>query len=752
MVTPAKRAAASDSDSRQVEELMFRPLGSGNEVGRSCHILEYKGTTVMLDCGIHPGRKGEDALPFFDEVDDLSKVDLCLITHFHLDHIAALPYLYCKTDFKGRVFMTHPTKAVARLLLMDYVRVGKSSRDDDMLFDEKDVERTLNHAELIDYHQELTVNGVKFQCYNAGHVLGAAMFTIEIAGASILYTGDFSCDDDRHLRGAEVPHVQPDVMICESTYGVQVHEPRNKREARFTEAVETVVKRGGRCLIPVFSLGRAQELLLILEEHWEASPSLRGIPIYHASRLASKALGVFEVYIRSMNDHIQEVFDKRHNPWQFRHISNLVDTNSYNEIGPAVVMASPGMLQNGASRRLFEQWCEDKRNGVVLAGYCVQGTLAKKIMSNPKEITTLSGQIKPMNCEVKYVSFAAHSDFVGTNAFIKDVKPKRVVLVHGEANEMRRLKEELVEKFRGLEEVGHDHVEFLSPTNGTLCRFEIHEERIATAYGRLATKRSRLAAKPHGGIEGEGMPKQVPVSSKSRVAGFLVTRDFKDIIIAPDELAEYTQLSTTVVEQQLHVPFHSNFDRLKLCVGKLFDDVQELAWKNISDRTHGLCIHQTVTLTHTYPPGNVLVQWDASPKSDMIADAVVALLMQAEGGISGVRMKPWCPGHHNSEGESESIGQSRDMERAKREDLLHLVEELTKEYYGEENVTFDADSATALDGGSCVVVSVGQCRAVLNVDDGVVEECTGGDDANVVHKVLGRLLTGAKQASGSIQF
>ena len=145
--------------------------------------------------------------------------------------------------------------------------------------------------------QEIEVNGIKFWCYHAGHVLGAAMFMIEIAGvkvssqiesametnsfSQILYTGDFSRQEDRHLMAAEVPNLRPDVLVTvgnhlflecvlircrvqEATYGVHVHEPREQRENRFTRLVHDIVTRGGRCLIPVFALGRAQELLLIL--------------------------------------------------------------------------------------------------------------------------------------------------------------------------------------------------------------------------------------------------------------------------------------------------------------------------------------------------------------------------------------------------------------------------------------------------------------------------------------------------------
>ena len=102
-------------DCRKMEII---PLGSGAEVGRSCHVLRYKGKTVMLDCGMHPGYSGAGALPFFDEVDP-AEVDLLLITHFHLDHAAGLPYFTEKTAFKGRIFMTHPTKAVLKMMITD---------------------------------------------------------------------------------------------------------------------------------------------------------------------------------------------------------------------------------------------------------------------------------------------------------------------------------------------------------------------------------------------------------------------------------------------------------------------------------------------------------------------------------------------------------------------------------------------------------------------------------------------------------
>ena len=334
------RAEIMNQDSQDV--LKLTPLGAGNEVGRSCILMEFKNKKILLDCGLHPAYTGLAALPFLDFVDP-STIDVVLITHFHVDHAAGLPYLTEKTNFNGRVFMTHPTKAIYKWLLSDYVKISSMSPED-QLYDEKDLQNSFNKIEALDYHQEVEVGGIKFTGYNAGHVLGAAMFLVEIAGIRILYTGDYSREEDRHLMAAEKPSVQPEVLICESTYGVQSHEPRRERETRFTKMIHSIVTRGGRCLLPVFALGRAQELLLILDEYWQAHPELHNVPIYYASSLAKKCMTVYQTYTNMMNARIREQA-KTSNPFQFKHISNLKSIQQFDDVGPCVMMASPGMLQ-----------------------------------------------------------------------------------------------------------------------------------------------------------------------------------------------------------------------------------------------------------------------------------------------------------------------------------------------------------------------------------------------------------------------
>ncbi|KAJ6836235.1 cleavage and polyadenylation specificity factor subunit 3-I [Iris pallida] len=424
-----KRRESTATRGREGDRLVVTPLGAGSEVGRSCVHMTSRGKTIMInkkkgafDCGIHLGFSGMSALPYFDEIDP-SAVDVLLVTHFHLDHSASLPYFLEKTNFKGRVFMTHATKAIYRLLVSDYVKVSKVSVED-MLYDEQDILASLDKIEVIDFHQTVEVNGIRFWCYTAGHVLGAAMFMVDIAGLRVLYTGDYSREEDQHLRAAETPQFSPDICIIESTYGFQTHQPRHIHEKRFSDAIHSTISQGGRVLIPAFALGRAQELLLILDEYWANHPKLHNIPIYYASPLAKRCMAVYQTYINAMNERIRNQFASS-NPFDFKHISSLKSIENFNDVGPSVVMPSPGGLQSGLSRQLFDKWCSDKKNACVIPGYVVEGTLATTIINEPKEVTLMNGLTAPLNMQVHYISFSAHADSDQTCSFLEELVPPK---------------------------------------------------------------------------------------------------------------------------------------------------------------------------------------------------------------------------------------------------------------------------------------------------------------------------------------
>ncbi|KVI11034.1 cleavage and polyadenylation specificity factor subunit 3-I [Cynara cardunculus var. scolymus] len=581
---------------RESDQLTITPLGAGSEVGRSCVFMTFKGKTVMFDCGIHPAFSGMAALPYFDEIDP-STIDVLLITHFHLDHAASLPYFLEKTTFKGRVFMTHATKAIYKLLLSDYVKVSKVSVED-MLFDEQDILRSMDKIEVIDFHQTLEVNGIRFWCYTAGHVLGAAMFMVDIAGVRVLYTGDYSREEDRHLRAAELPQFSPDICIIESTYGVQLHQPRHIREKRFTDVIHSTISQGGRVLIPAFALGRAQELLLILDEYWSNHPELHNVPIYYASPLAKRCMAVYQTYINAMNERIRTQFANS-NPFDFKHISPLKSIEEFNDVGPSVVMASPGSLQSGLSRQLFDKWCGEKKNACVIPGYVVEGTLAKTIINEPKEVTLMNGLTAPLNIQVHYISFSAHADYAQTSTFLEELMPPNIILVHGEANEMGRLKQKLVTFFADR------NTKIITPKNCQSVEMHFNSEKMAKTIGKLAERTPE---------EGES------------VSGLLVRKGFSYQIIAPDDLHVFSQLSTANVTQRITIPYSGAFGVIKHRLKQIYESVESSTDDESGVPT--LRVHEQVTVKQD-SENHLSLHWQADPISDMVSDSIVALVLNA---------------------------------------------------------------------------------------------------------------------------
>ncbi len=286
------------------------------------------------------------------------------------------------------------------------------------------------------------------------------MFLIEIAGLKILFTGDYSREDDRHLVSAEVPKgIKIDVLITESTYGIASHIPRPERETALMKSITGILNRGGRVLMPVFALGRAQELLLILDEYWSRHSEYQRVPIYYASNLARKCMIVYQTYVGAMNDNIKNVFRQRMaeaeqagdmgkaGPWDFRFVRSLKNLERFDDVGECIMLASPGMFQAGVSRELLERWAPSEKNGVVITGYSVEGTMAKQLMHEPDSIPAImsnrsgpmigrrapgpNGEMErtmiPRRCSVEEFSFAAHVDGVENREFIEEIAAPVVV-------------------------------------------------------------------------------------------------------------------------------------------------------------------------------------------------------------------------------------------------------------------------------------------------------------------------------------
>lgn len=583
-------------------EMQIIPLGAGNEVGRSCCMLKFMGKNIMLDCGVHPAYSGIASLPYFDEVEP-EDIDLVLITHYHLDHAAGLPFLMERTNFnpKARVIMTQPTRAIYKAILSDFVRVSRNSPGEPSLYTEEDVNKTMSRIEVVDYHAEVNVNGIKIRAFYAAHVLGGAMFMVEIAGIRVLYTGDYSREEDRHLKAAEIPPFRPDVLIIESTYGVQEHENRRFREKRFTDRIARTVRQGGRALLPVFALGRAQELLLILDEYWENNPDLQHIPIYYASAVAHRCMPVYQTYINMMNDNVRKRFEIS-NPFEFKHVKNIRNASQFDDNGPCVFFASPGMLQNGLSRELFERWCGNKLNSVVVSGYSVEGTLTKKLEHEPESIQRLDGRPAKVACSIEHVTFSAHADYKDTRMFVEDVKPTHCVLVHGEKNNMSRLKAAL-DAIHNKGDVKKLHL--YSPANCHTVSLKFQNSKTVRAIDVIK-----------GGEGNDGALK-----AGTPVSGLLIQQDFAYTLVKPEDLPQYTQLKLSQIDQHQVMSLSKPFITLATQLKSVFRKVDYDSEAEVVIMAKG-----SVKL-ELKGEDSVHMSWASGYASDMLTEAISAIVL-----------------------------------------------------------------------------------------------------------------------------
>jgi hypothetical protein len=426
---------------------------------------------------------------------------------------------------------------------------------------------------------------------------------------------------------AEIPSgLPPDVLIIESTFGIRTHEARDAREKRLLSTVRRVVERGGHVLMPLSAFGRAQELMLMLDDFWAEHPHLHKVPIYYAAPMAIKALQLYKAFSSYMTRSLQARMGGR-NPWDFRHIRPLRDARALPDGIPCVVIAAPGMLQGGVSRSLFERWCANPADAVVVAGYCVEGTLAKDILRKPGEITSSTGRKLALNCDVEEVQFAAHADYAQTSDLVESLKPQTIVLVHGEATEMRRLHQALVKRTRD----GEDSLRgvFMPPNKSTVRR-AFRQDRTGKAIGLMA--------------EASFLPGQ-------RVSGVLVRRGFGLTMVSDRELPRFTPLQHTPVSQALSVPFRSPWRVARHYVASVFDDVidvlpagaavKEQAQAAPGERTRSaiaasasagdaaLLVSGVVRVVRA-SGSSVRLEWRLGDAATIIADTLVAVLAQAE--------------------------------------------------------------------------------------------------------------------------
>ncbi|KAG8188623.1 hypothetical protein JTE90_005977 [Oedothorax gibbosus] len=304
-----------------------------------------------------------------------------------------------------------------------------------------------------------------------------------------------------------------------------------------------------------------------------------------------------------MNDRIKQQI-AINNPFVFKHVSNLKGIAHFDHTQPCVVLATPGMLQQGLSRQLFEKWCTDPNNGTIVAGYCVEGTLAKDILSHPETITSITGEILPLKMSVEYISFSAHTDYKQTSEFVRILKPPHIVLVHGEMSEMEKLKAAIDREY---EEDPTTDIEVYNPKNGQGVELYFRGEKTAKVLGSLAVE---------------------PPTLGHKLEGVLVKEDFNYYIMAPADISKYTDVRVCTLHQKLTVPYSGTLENLQQYLGHVLGDVK-LA---ITDSHPVRKILQVCDLITIFRENKteVILNWIANPVNDMYADSIVATILESK--------------------------------------------------------------------------------------------------------------------------
>ncbi|OAD05428.1 hypothetical protein MUCCIDRAFT_11140, partial [Mucor lusitanicus CBS 277.49] len=423
-------------------------MSVGQDVGRSCILVTIGGKNIMLDCGMHMGYQDERRFPDFSYISKTGNytdiLDAVIISHFHLDHCGALPFFTEMCGYDGPIYMTHPTKAICPILLEDYRKITVERKGETNFFTSAMIKNCMKKVIPINLHQTLKVDDdIEIKAYYAGHVLGAAMIYIRVGQESLVYTGDYNMTPDRHLGSAWIDKVRPDVLITESTYATTIRDSKRSRERDFLTKVHDCVANGGNVIIPVFALGRAQELCILIESYWDRMGL--DVPIYFSTGLTERATEFYKLFINWTNQKIKSTFAQR-NAFDFKHIKAWKKEYLDNK-GPMVLFATPGMLNAGTSLQVFTKWAPDPKNMVIMPGYCVAGTVGAKVLLGQKLIEVDKFTQIQVNLQVRNLSFSAHADAKGIMQLIRMCEPRNVVLVHGERGKMDFLRSNIMKEF-----------------------------------------------------------------------------------------------------------------------------------------------------------------------------------------------------------------------------------------------------------------------------------------------------------------
>jgi KH/beta-lactamase-domain protein len=442
--TSEPRSNKPQSWSMSREEVMLFCLGGVKQVGRSCFIVVTPETKVMLDCGINPGEmSGLDAYPRLDWFNfDLDDLDAVVISHAHIDHQGFLPTLF-KYGYRGPVYCTEPTLPLMILLQTDSVKIANSNGTY-LPYATRDVNEVIKHCITLPYGKPTDISpDVTITLNNAGHIMGSATVHLNISGAhNILYSGDYKYAKTQLLDSAVSMYPRVETLITESTYGntTDVMPDQQSVYRGFTESINKTLMEGGKVLLPVPAVGRAQEIMLVMAKEMKEGRLIES-PIY-IEGMISEASAIHMSYAHYLGSDVRKSVSQGINPFQSEYFTVISGYGKRDDIlndeNPAIVMATSGMLEGGPSVEYFKELAPNPKNKMMFVSYQINGTLGRRVLDGAmSEVSMMdkSGKVKvvPVRCQTQKIDgFSGHSDFNQIMNFVSRIRPKRVLVNHGE--------------------------------------------------------------------------------------------------------------------------------------------------------------------------------------------------------------------------------------------------------------------------------------------------------------------------------
>ena len=438
----------------QRTEVSIYTLGGFGQVGRSSLLLSTPESKILIDCGINPGaRSPMDSFPRLDSLNlTLDELDAIVIGHAHLDHTGFLPTL-CKYGYKGPIYCTEPTLPMMNLIQLDAIKVA-TAQGRTPIYSERDVKQVMRQAITLPYGTVTDISpDIKLVLANAGHILGSALchFHIGNGNHNFVYSGDIKFGKSILFEPASWNFPRVETLLIESTYGLKedIQPSRQEVESAFINAINNTLADGGKILIPIPAVGRAQEIMMVID-HYMKSGEMIEAPVF-TEGMISEASAIHESYPEYLERELKKkILETDDNPFDSEYFTNIEHADAreepMRENSPCIILATSGMLEGGPVLEYFKNIAPDKKNKVLFVSYQVNGTMGRRVLDGSKQVSMLGkeGKIEvvTINSSVERLDgFSGHSDYNQLMSFVQRLRPKlrRVLVNHGERKKSENL-------------------------------------------------------------------------------------------------------------------------------------------------------------------------------------------------------------------------------------------------------------------------------------------------------------------------